>query len=230
MKKILSISIICLLVLATQAQELANFMGNKPIVSPEITSGEITFRISAPYADTVKLFGSWMSGMKSAVTLKMGEKGVWSVTIPSPKPELYTYSFIVDGLSVADANNIFMQRDGTRYLSVLLIPGDITANYFEAKQRGNLSQVWYESPTLGLTRRMFVYTPFGYDGGKEKYPVLYLIHVAGGDEDAWSNMGRTGVFISTPLRRCFLNKVGESKLKKRFTSGPSLRDILLFVE
>jgi enterochelin esterase family protein len=104
---------------------------------------------------------------------------------------LYTYNFIVDGLSVNDPANIFTQRDGTRYLSVLLIPGDLTANYFEADQRGNLSQVWYESPVLGLTRRMFIYTPYGYDGSTTKYPVMYLLHGAGGDEDAWTTMGRT---------------------------------------
>ena len=83
-----------------------------------------------------------------------------------------------------------MQRDGRRYLSVLLIPGEHTANYYEANLRGNLSKVWYESPTLEMTRRMFVYTPYGYDGGTAKYPVLYLLHGAGGDEDAWSTMGR----------------------------------------
>jgi enterochelin esterase family protein len=84
-----------------------------------------------------------------------------------------------------------MQRDGTRYLSVLLIPGELTANYFEANQRGNLAQVWYDSPTIGTTRRMFVYTPYGYETSTDKYPVLYLLHGAGGDEDAWSTMGRT---------------------------------------
>jgi enterochelin esterase family protein len=84
-----------------------------------------------------------------------------------------------------------MQRDGVRYLSVLLIPGENTANYFEAKQRGNLNEVWYDSPTLSMNRRMFVYTPYGYENSKTKYPVLYLLHGAGGDEDAWTTMGRT---------------------------------------
>ncbi len=172
------------------AQELANFMGSSPIISPEITDNGITFRISAPYAYTVKLNGSWMQEGTS-VDMTKAESGVWSVTIPTPTPELYTYNFIVDDLSVNDAANVFMQRDGTRYLSVLLIPGENTANYFEATERGNLSQVWYDSPTLGMNRRLFVYTPYGYDTGNTKYPVLYLLHGAGGDEDAWSTMGRT---------------------------------------
>ncbi|HAX94014.1 MAG TPA: esterase [Bacteroidales bacterium] len=192
MMKRLTIITICLLAFTgLSAQELANFAGRQPVISPEIKGGEITFRVSAPYADTVKLNGSWMAGFRSAVDMKKDEAGLWSATIPTPTPELYTYSFIVDGLSTTDPNNVLMQRDGTRYLSVLLVPGDVTANYFEAKNRGNLSQVWYDSPTLEMNRRMFVYTPYGYETSTTKYPVLYLLHGAGGDEDAWSTMGRT---------------------------------------
>jgi enterochelin esterase family protein len=44
-----------------------------------------------------------------------------------------------------------------------------------------------------MTRRMYVYTPYGYNRNdkKTKYPVLYLLHGGGGDEDAWSTLGRT---------------------------------------
>ncbi|MFZ2339393.1 MAG: alpha/beta hydrolase-fold protein [Bacteroidales bacterium] len=192
MMKRLTIVTICLLAFSGLfAQELASFAGRQPVISPEIKGSEVTFRVSAPYADAVKLSGSWTTGPGSAVDMKKDEAGLWSVTIPTPTPELYTYSFIVDGLSATDANNVLMQRDGTRYLSVLLVPGDATANYFEAKNRGNLSQVWYDSPTLEMNRRMFVYTPYGYETSTVKYPVLYLLHGAGGDEDAWSTMGRT---------------------------------------
>ena len=192
MNKKLIFSALCLFIfMGSFAQELANFMGRRPVISPEIKGTEVTFRISSPYADTVKLYGSWMQNRDASAYLVKDTEGLWSVTVPAPEPELYTYSFIVDGLSATDANNIFMQRDGTRYLSVLLVPGEKTANYFEAKQRGNLDQVWYDSPTLGLTRRMFVYLPYGYETGSTTYPVLYLLHGAGGDEDAWSTMGRT---------------------------------------
>lgn len=192
MKKKLIFSIICLFIIwGSYAQELANFMGQKPIISPEFKADEVIFRISQPYADTIKLYGSWMDKPTVSVLMKKDKAGVWTASVPKPKSELYTYSFIVDGLPVTDANNILMQRDGTRYLSVLLVPGDVTANYFEAKKRGNLAQVWYDSPTIGTTRRLYVYTPYGYEASKEKYPVLYLLHGAGGDEDAWSTMGRT---------------------------------------
>jgi enterochelin esterase-like enzyme len=191
MKKRLSISIIGLLIFTGAfAQELANFASRQPVISPELKDKEVTFRVSAPYAATVKLSGSWMNN-NSTVDMTKSDGGLWTATIQAPSPELYTYSFSVDGLSINDPNNVFMQRDGTRYLSVLLIPGELTANYFEAAQRGTLSQVWYDSPTIGTTRRMFVYTPAGYETRTEKYPVLYLLHGAGGDEDAWSTMGRT---------------------------------------
>lgn len=190
-KRIIFIFLCATAFVGVNAQELANFMGRVPIISPEIGENEVTFRISAPYADTVRLSGSWMRNFTSPVDLTKDERGIWSVSVPAPDPELYTYSFVVDGLQVNDVNNIFLQRDGTRYLSVLLIPGELTENYFEASQRGNLEQVWYDSPTLEINRRMFVYTPYGYEDSTDEYPVLYLLHGAGGDEDAWSNMGRT---------------------------------------
>jgi len=172
------------------SQELANFMGRRPIISPEIGEKTVTFRISAPQAKLVRLYGSWMESYTSSINMIQDTVGVWSVSINTPKPELYTYNFIVDGLVVNDASNIFLQRDGTRYLSVLLVPGELTQNYFEAGKHGNLKKVWYDSPTIGKMRRMYVYTPYGYETGNQSYPVLYLLHGGGGDEDAWSTMGR----------------------------------------
>ncbi|WP_319481422.1 alpha/beta hydrolase-fold protein [uncultured Draconibacterium sp.] len=136
-----------------------------------------------------------------SLDLTKDEKGLWSITLPLPEPELYTYSFIVDGISVNDPTNTFMQRDGSRYLSVLLVPGEKTENYFEAEKRGNLHQVWYDSPTLKINRRMFVYTPYGYETSDKSYPVLYLLHGAGGDEDAWSSMGRTRQILDNLIEK-----------------------------
>lgn len=190
MKKKLFFTIICLSVFAvTFSQELANFR-RAPIVSPEIGEKTVTFRIAAPQAKLVRLYGSWMRSFDSSVNMLQDTAGVWSVSIPKPQPELYTYNFIVDGFTVNDVNNVLLQRDGTRYLSVLMVPGDLTANYFEAGKRGNLSKVWYDSPTIGKSRRMYIYTPYGYNSGTAKYPVLYLLHGGGGDEDAWVTMGR----------------------------------------
>jgi enterochelin esterase family protein len=127
--------------------------------------------------------------------------GVWAVSVPIPSPELYYYNFIVDGLVVNDPRNIFMQRDGTRYLSVLAIHGELTENYFEASEHGNLSKVWYDSPTIGTNRRMYVYTPYGYETSGEDYPVLYLLHGGGGDEDAWSTLGRARQILDNLIEK-----------------------------
>ena len=177
-------------VVMMSGQELQNFRPQQ-VISPEIANGKVTFRIFAPQAYQVRLFGSWMASYTTSEPLARDTAGVWSVTINTPAPEIYTYNFIVDGVTKGDDANIFVQRDGRRLLSVLLIDGPLSANYREANKRGNLNQVWYDSPTLGMTRRMFVYTPYGYATSKQKYPVLYLHHGGGGDEDAWSNMGRT---------------------------------------
>jgi len=184
------------LIFAINAQELANFMGASSAASPEINASNdsVTFRIPGNYATVVKLSGSWLRGTANPQPeLQKGEGGIWSITLPLPEPEIYTYSFIVDGVSVNDAANIFVQRDGTRYLSVLLVPGERSENYSVANQRGNLERVWYDSPTIGINRAMMVYTPYGYRdraNSKKTYPVLYLLHGGGGDEEAWVSMGR----------------------------------------
>jgi enterochelin esterase family protein len=213
MNKRFFLVIACLaIMLGVNAQELTNFMNRTPIISPEIGVDHVTFRFFAPQADTVKISGGFTPTVKvetnwgemeipSNLDLTKDDKGLWSITLPLPEPELYTYSFIVDGVSLNDPNNVFMQRDGTRYLSVLLIPGKTTENYFEATKRGDLHQVWYNSPTLGMERRLFVYTPAGYNESTDKYPVLYLLHGAGGDEDAWSTMGRTRQILDNLIEK-----------------------------
>lgn len=193
MKKVLILlAIVFCCSIPAQSQELVNFTRQQPIISPDIQGQQITFRLRAPKAYEVRLYGSWMPGYGDTAPMARDTAGVWSVTLPLPSPEIYTYNFVVDGVSVNDPANVLMQRDGTRYLSMLLIDGELTENYKEAEHRGNITQVWYNSATIGMERRMFVYTPYGYEANtKTKYPVLYLLHGAGGDEDAWSSMGRT---------------------------------------
>jgi enterochelin esterase family protein len=188
-------------ILGVHAQELANFMGRAPIVSPEIGEETVTFRISAPNIKLARLYGSWMADYSSSINMMKDTAGVWSVSVPKPSPELYYYHFILDGLVVNDPRNIFLQRDGTRYLSVLAIPGELTENYFEASEHGNLSKVWYDSPTIGTNRRMYVYTPYGYETSGKDYPVLYLLHGGGGDEDAWTTLGRARQILDNLIEK-----------------------------
>ena len=196
MKKVLILLAAAALSLGAHAQELANFARQgqgQQIVSPEVQDGKVTFRLNANYATQVKLTGNWMPDPRGGVLdMQKGMDGIWSITIDAPEPEIYTYNFIVDGVSVNDPLNNQVQRDGNRFLNMLFIPGPRSENYYEAPdQHGTLTYRWYDSQLLGIPRRMAVYTPYGYEKNtKQKYPVLYLLHGGGGDEEAWPSMGR----------------------------------------
>ena len=201
MKRLMTLLAAAFMVLAVNAQELANFQ-RVNVVSPEVKDGQVTFRLRADYATDVKLYGSWMPGYGDRIQLTRGENYIWEVTVPAPTPEIYTYNFFVDGVSVNDPTNVLVQRDGTRYLSMLLIDGERSENYKEANKRGSVSHVWYDSELLGSNRRMTVYTPYGYETSKKtKYPVLYLLHGGGGDEEAWSSMGRAAQILDNLIEK-----------------------------
>jgi enterochelin esterase-like enzyme len=169
--------------------------GMQGVRSPEILpDNKVTFRYRAPNAAEVLLNGTWPEGR--GVKMTKDDQGVWSVTTGPLTPELWAYTFGVDGATALDGSNANVQRDGSRYSSFLIIDGPLSANYsIKDVPHGNVNMVWYNSPTLKLNRRMFVYTPPEYTSSKAKFPVLYLLHRAGGDEDAWKNMGSTSVTL-----------------------------------
>jgi enterochelin esterase family protein len=209
MKRILTLLAATLAIAGSlQAQELANFnfggRGMRPVISPEIQNDSVTFRLKADYATVVKLSGSWMPNpYGGTIDMFRGENNVWEVKVPLPDAEIYTYNFVVDGVSVNDPQNVLVQRDGTRYLSMFIAPGARTENYGEsASQHGTVSHPWYDSKVLGMPRRLTVYTPYGYESNpKKKYPVLYLLHGAGGDEEAWTSMGRAAQILDNLIEK-----------------------------
>jgi len=207
MKRIFTTAVLALMALGmASGQELTNFaMGGRgpQIVSPELKDGKVFFRLNANYATRVQLSGNWMANpFSDSIDMQKGEGGVWEVAIDAPDPEIYTYNFIVDGVSVNDPLNDKVQRDGTRYLNMLFVPGERSENYYEAKNHGSVTYRWYDSPSLGISRRMTVYTPYGYEKNpKAKYPVLYLLHGGGGDEEAWTSMGRAAQILDNLIEK-----------------------------
>ena len=194
MKKALLTIVLALFAVTGFAQQ-ALFSRNV-VKSPEINAdNSVTFRLHAPKAITVQLTGDCVDGV---VNMKEDSLGVWSYTTGKLEPELYSYSFIVNGMRMLDPSNIYQNRDVATWTSIFIVSdkkGDKGDLYSVNKvPHGNVSKVWYESPTLKLTRRMTVYTPAGYDKGKN-YPVLYLLHGAGGDENAWSELGRAAQIL-----------------------------------
>jgi enterochelin esterase family protein len=95
-----------------------------------------------------------------------------------------------------DPGNPRQVREGTHYQNSVLVPGNASALYDPgAAPHGTLAAVWYPSSTLKTQRRMLVYTPPGYETSSERYPVLYLLHGGGGDEDTWDLMGAANVIM-----------------------------------
>ena len=119
MKKLLFFVVSFLFAGMLQAQELSNFSfgrGNR-IISPEIKGDSVTFRLNANYATMVSLYGNWLPNYTDVIPMTKGPNGIWEVTIAAPEPEIYTYNFLVDGVSTNDPVNFMVQRDGTRWRS-----------------------------------------------------------------------------------------------------------------
>jgi enterochelin esterase-like enzyme len=164
-------------------------------LSPEVLGdSRVIFRLSAPEAEDVLLNGDWPEGRK--LKMSKDEQGVWSVTVGPLDPEFWGYTYSVDGVRMLDPRNPNVKRDGVRYDNILLISGPESALY-ENKDvpHGTVSMIWYDSPTLKLKRRMVVYTPPGYEDSRRRYPVLYLLHGGGGDEEAWCTLGRANLIL-----------------------------------
>jgi len=160
------------------------------IVSPEISGDTVTFRLYSKEATAVSLSGDWIPRGESEELIK-NDSGIWSLQVVPLKPEFYNYYFTVNGVRTLDPANPLTVRDGTRYLSSFIMPGNGSELYeINEVPHGNLFKIWYTSPSLDLQRRMYVYTPAGYAEGSASYPAFYLLHGGGGDEDAWTTMGR----------------------------------------
>jgi enterochelin esterase-like enzyme len=163
----------------------------RALVSPEVQPDRrVTFRLAAPKATEVMLNGDWEG--ENNVAMKKDERGGWSATVGPLAPELWSYGFTVDGVRILDAANVDTSRDGRRLSSIFIVPGPDSALYAydPAIPHGALHQAWYPAPSLKMTRRAYIYTPPGYEGGSGRYPVLYLHPGGGADEDAWTSLGR----------------------------------------
>jgi enterochelin esterase-like enzyme len=167
------------------------------VVSPEVLAdGRVTFRIYAPSATEVSVRGEFAEFGRPPVPLTRADNGVWSATVGPVEPNAYRYRFTVNGALVVDPRNVQVSQDNTGVQSVVFVPGpaaDFMASH--AVPHGAVREVTYRSSSLGFDRRMHIYTPPGYDLGRDRYPVLYLLHGGGGSDDEWSTVGRAGFIL-----------------------------------
>ena len=195
-RKLLSVAAAILISLSMTAQKgwYRDKTDPMPVVNPDKT---VTFRYYAPGADTVQVNGDFLSEKERPALMKNNGNGLWEFTTSAPvQPEIYTYSYIVDNQKVLDPLNMFVWRNISDLYNIFIIPGERTENYqIKDVPHGTVSAVWYNSPSLQMNRRMVVYTPAGYEKGRGKYPVLYLLHGMGGDETAWLDFGRAAQIL-----------------------------------
>ena len=166
------------------------------VASPEIRADRtVTFRIIAQKAETVELTGEFL---EAAVLLTKDESGVWSVTLGPIEPETYEYEFRVDGVPLVDIGNPAVKYNSTPGIvsSLLSVPGD-EPRFFDARPvpHGAVDVRWYESASVETTRRLHVYTPPEYDESSTRYPVLYLLHGASGDDGSWMSLGGANLIL-----------------------------------
>jgi enterochelin esterase-like enzyme len=163
------------------------------ISSPDVHADKsITFRFFSRKAEKVWLTGEFLPG---PVALAKDTSGIWSVTVPSVKPDIYPYSFWVDSVQIADPSNTYVFANERFKRSIVDIPGEQPLIHaLQPVPHGKVSYCYYESSTLGVTRTLLVYTPPGFNAtGKTKYPVLYLIHGGSDTEETWTKVGRANL-------------------------------------
>ena len=158
-----------------------------PEKSPKVSGDTVVFTISAPADAEIKVSGAF----SKRTPVKNFSDGVHSFMFTGVSPDLYDYWFEIDGVKVLDPSNPYVARDIASLANIFIVPGE-HSRFFESKDvpHGTVSKVWYESELLGGKRRMTVYTPAGYEDSQESYPVFYLLHGMGGDEEAWQDLGR----------------------------------------
>ncbi|MDR7131993.1 enterochelin esterase-like enzyme [Algoriphagus sp. 4150] len=165
------------------------------------------FRLKAPEAEKVQLdLGKKYDMVKS-------EEGVWEVTTDPLGEGFHYYSFIIDGVAVADPSSDTFYGMG-RMASGIEVPfkGD---GYYELKDvpHGDVRRIRYFSKVLRAWRQAFIYTPPGYDSNtSEEYPALYIYHGGGEDETGWARQGKTDLILD--------NLIAEGKAKPMLVVMP----------
>jgi enterochelin esterase-like enzyme len=183
------------------------------VLSPEVLpDGRITFRLLAPKATEVLVEGNWEGGRGLVMT--KDDSGLWSVTTAALQPELWAYTFSVDGVRTLDPRNYNVARDGVGFMNTVLVLGDASAVFQPQRvPHGSMTTVWVPSTLMKTPRRAFVYTPAGYEDSTTRCPVLYLLHGSGGDEDAWPTMGIANVILD--------NLIAQGKAKPMIVVMPN---------
>ncbi|WP_394369966.1 alpha/beta hydrolase-fold protein [Spirosoma endbachense] len=164
------------------------------VVSPQVNADKtVTFRYLAPSAKEVKLSAQFE---KAPVLMTKDGQGIWSVTVGPVKPDIYPYSFQVDGVTVMDPANVAFFPNERFKASLADIPGDTPlVHAMQDVPHGSINYEYYPSAE-GTTGSLVVYTPPGYDKSPaKKYPVFYLISGTTDTEETFFKVGHTNLIL-----------------------------------
>jgi enterochelin esterase-like enzyme len=164
------------------------------VVSPQVhPDNTVTFRYLAPSAKEVKLNAQFE---KAPLSMTKDASGIWGVTVGPVKPDMYPYSFVVDGIQVADPKNSAIFPNEGFQNSVVDITGNTPlVHTLQNVPHGTLAYRYYNSKELG-NRPVVIYTPPGYEKEQaKKYPVLYLLHGTTDTEETWTKVGRANIIL-----------------------------------
>ncbi len=166
-----------------------------PPPSPTVEAdGSVEFYLTMPHAEKVELL---LEGDADPLPMTKTGAGEWSIHVPKLAPEYYSYSFLVDGVSVVDPHNVTIKTSAFRNQNVLLVPGH-PAEPWELTEvpHGVLHHYFYTSTIVHRTSEYYVYTPPGFDPkSAQKYPVLYLLHGYSDESWAWTSMGKANEIL-----------------------------------
>lgn len=213
MKKIILSMLMLLTAVGMSAQQNISFREGK-LVSPQVNDDNtVTFRLQAPKAKSVRVLADWEQN-GGVGTMKKGKDGVWTYTTPKLASEMFTYRFDVDGVVSIDPVNPFTRRDVGNVFSIFYV-GNGCADEYQVHDvaHGQVRTVWYHSNTVGEDRRMNIYLPPTYGKTDRKFPVFYLLHGSGGDENAWLELGN--------IARIMDNLIAEGKCEPMIVVMPN---------
>jgi len=170
--------------------------GNAPAapayeVRPDAT---VMFRLRAPEATAVQVTGDF----GDATPMTKGQDGFWTAMVGPLRPAIYNYAFTVNGVRTLDPANPWTgTADRTPGASQFEVKAAAPAPYdVQATSHGALHIHYYNSKKFGGALRMvYVYTPPGYETSSTRYPTLYLMHGAGGNESSWVTGGRANLIL-----------------------------------
>lgn len=176
----------------------AGFGHAQAVVSPEVHSDRrVTFRLEAPNAHAVTLTAEMFADPQP---MKKGPGGVWTLTTPPVEPDIYAYSFAIDGVRLIDPMNPRIKYNLFNVDSEVDVRGADLPWEIADVPHGVLHRHHYRSTIIGAERDLWVYTPPNYDPAKA-YPVLYLLHGFSDAEDAWWSVGRANVILDNLIAR-----------------------------